>query len=107
MSKLQWDRDFALEQAADDIELLEELIEIFKDSCASDLEAIKKGIAAENAEMICAGAHSVKGASASLGIIGVRDVATEIETDSRNGSTGVAIRRIEELDELLQLVQQL
>ena len=43
MGDLKWDRSFALEQASDDEELLEELITLFHDSSASDLEKIKKG----------------------------------------------------------------
>ena len=31
MADVQWDRDFALEQAADDEELLAELIDLFHD----------------------------------------------------------------------------
>lgn len=36
MSDLRWNKAFALEQAAEDEELLQELIVIFKDSSASD-----------------------------------------------------------------------
>jgi len=107
MNKLKWDKNFALEQAADDADLLEELIEIFKDSCRNDFRSIEKGIAEKDSELICGAAHSIKGASASLGIEGIRDVALEIESDSRNGSIAAATQKINELDELLRLLQQL
>ncbi len=107
MDKLKWDRNFALEQAADDTELLDELLEIFKESCLSDFRMLEEGIANQDAEKVCGASHSIKGASASLGIEGIRDVALDIESDSRNGSTQVAKDRIKELDELLNQLQEL
>jgi len=107
MDKLRWDRTFALEQAADDKELLRELIEIFKDSCVADFNTITQGITNKDAEAVCAAAHSIKGAAASLGIESIRDVSSAIEIDSRDNSLEVAESRVGELDELLQLVQKL
>lgn len=107
MDKLNWNRDFALEQAADDTELLQELIDIFKDSCVGDFVAIQSGLEQGDAEAVCAAAHSIKGAAASLGIEAIRDVAHEIENDSRNGSLQVAEVKINDLDELLQLLQKI
>ena len=107
MDKLNWNRAFALEQAADDAELLQELIDIFKDSCVGDFAAIKNGLDAQDSEMICAAAHSIKGAAASLGIEAIREVAFEMENDSRNGSLTVAKSRVNELDNLLKLLQEL
>lgn len=69
MADLKWDKAFALEQAADDEELLAELMDIFKDSSANDLNLIEEGLAEKNADKVCSAAHSIKGASASLGLI--------------------------------------
>ena len=107
MSRLNWNREFAMEQAADDVELLEELIEIFKDSYKKDLDLIKKGIDMNDAEQICSAAHSIKGAAASLGILGIRDVALSIEEDSKKGSFSVAIDQHNSMEELLQDLMQL
>lgn len=107
MNKLRWDRSFALEQAADDTELLRELIEIFKESCVADFTEITQGIRSQDAEAVCAAAHSIKGAAASLGIESIRDVSSAIEIDSRENSLAVAESRVGELDELLQLLQKL
>ncbi len=107
MDKLKWDKDFALEQAAEDTELLEELIEIFKESCVSDFSMLEEGLATDDAEKVCAASHSIKGASASLGIVGIRDLALDIESDSRNGSLEVAKELLEELSELLNSLQEL
>ncbi len=107
MEALNWDKKFALDQAADDEELLQELIDIFKKSCSDDYQALKKSITEKDSEKTCAAAHSIKGAAASLGIIGIRDIASEIETDSRSGSLATAQNRIDDLEELLQQLQNL
>ncbi len=107
MNELKWDRDFALEQAADDSDLLQELIDIFKESSAKDYRSIEKGVGSKNTEMVCAAAHSIKGAAASLGIEGLREIASDIENDCRQGSLDTAQNRIVELDELLRLLRQL
>ena len=46
---LQWDRNFALEQAGDDDELLADLLDLLRASSASDLEKIKDAAAAGDA----------------------------------------------------------
>lgn len=107
MDSLKWDKEFALEQAAEDTELLQELIDIFKISCTSDFNAIEQGLATADAETVCSAAHSIKGAAASLGIVGIRELALEIESDSRDGSLALAQKRIDDLRNLLQLLQNL
>ena len=107
MSRLNWNKEFALEQAADDAELLQELLEIFKDSCKKDINLIKQGIEQVDPEQVCAAAHSIKGAAASLGILGIRDVTMEMEADTRNGSLSVAKDKYDSLEELIQELMQL
>ncbi len=85
MSDLDWNKEFALEQAADDAELLNELLEIFRDSSQNDLTLIKEGMENKDADQVAAAAHSIKGAAASLGINGITKVTKTIEEDSRKG----------------------
>ncbi|MGD9950358.1 MAG: Hpt domain-containing protein [Desulfobulbus sp.] len=105
MADLQWNKAFALEQTAGDEELLEELLILFKDSAAADLEQLRQAITADDAPGVVRAAHSLKGASASLGIEGIREVAMAMESDARGGSTTVALKKIGEMSELLALVQ--
>ena len=107
MTTLNWDRQFAMEQAADDEELLQELIEIFKDSCNTDFQALKTSLEEQDPEKICSAAHSIKGAAASLGILGIREIASEIENDCRAGSLVAAQNRIDDLKDLLKQLQDL
>lgn len=86
--ELDWDRAFALEQAADDEEMLAELLGLFRDSAASDLVKINEGLAAANPEVVADAAHSIKGAAASLGIEGIRKITAELEKQGRSGDLG-------------------
>ncbi len=101
MNGLKWDKTFALEQAADDTELLEELLDIFKDSLKTDILLIEQGVAEKSAAKVHGAAHSIKGAAASLGIVGINEVALKIETDSREGGVSEAIDKLPALHSLL------
>jgi histidine phosphotransfer protein HptB len=107
MSDLRWNKDFALEQAAEDEELLQELITIFKESSTSDFANLKRGISKGDAAMCRASAHSIKGAAASLGFEGVREVTEAMEVDSREGSLTVSTELLPKLEELLALLQKM
>ncbi|WP_456384630.1 Hpt domain-containing protein [Desulfolithobacter sp.] len=107
MADLQWNRDFALEQTGGDEELLKELVGLFMSSSAEDLEKIKNGVATGNPEEVSKAAHSIKGASASLGIDAIRELALAMEEDARQGSISVASNRLAELEELLLQVQDI
>ena len=107
MNTLNWDKKFALEQAADDAELLQELLEIFKGSYNSDLLLIKEGIQKGDAKQVYSASHSIKGAAASLGIDGIREIALGVEADSRNGSLVVAKEKIQDLEDMLLQLQRL
>ena len=85
MPDLDWDRNFALEQSGDDDEMLAELLALFRDSSASDLARINDGLAAQDAVAMADAAHSIKGASASLGVEGVRKISAELEKQGRAG----------------------
>lgn len=101
MTALNWDKEFAMEQAADDAELLAELLEIFKDSLKADIGLIEAGLSENDAAKISGAAHSIKGAAASLGIQGINDVAVTIENDSREGGVHAAESNLETLKDLM------
>jgi len=83
MSDLRWNKEFAMEQAGDDPELLAELLTMLADSSRDDLAKIKTAMTAENGDGVADAAHSIKGASASLGVEGLREVASDIEQKGR------------------------
>lgn len=107
MSELQWNRSFALEQAAGDEELLQELVDIFKDSSKADFANLKQSLAKGDPGMGRGSAHSIKGAAASLGFDSIREVTEAIEADCRDGSLTVATEQLPRLEELLSLLQKM
>jgi len=107
MSGLRWNKAFALEQTADDSELLQELINIFKESCTSDCALIRAGIVRRDGGQIASAAHSIKGAAASLGIEAIRDVALAIEKDGKEGKIDDAVQRFPDLETLLTELKKL
>jgi HPt (histidine-containing phosphotransfer) domain-containing protein len=101
MTLLQWNKEFALEQAADDEELLEELLGIFKTSFAADLQLIKDAIKDKNPSQVASAAHSIKGASASLGIDGITQIVKSVEEGGKNGSVEEASNLVSQLEQML------
>ena len=100
MAGLQWDRSFALEQSG------EELLDLLKSSSISDLEKIKAAIIANDGDAAADAAHSIKGAAASLGVEGLRLLASDIENHGRAGrNADVDVAQLEglirELDTLV------
>jgi len=107
MNALKWNKEFALEQAADDAELLEELLDIFKDALQADLLLIEQGLGEGSAAKVSGAAHSIKGAAASLGILGIQEIALQVEEDSRAGGLDVAREKYQLLQSLLTELQTL
>ncbi len=107
MSQLLWNREFALEQTAGDEELLEELLLLFKDASAGDLEKLRQAVSEKNAPAVVEAAHSLKGASASLGFEAIRSLALEMEMDARKDSVACAMEKLEEMAALLAEVAKL
>jgi len=107
MADLQWNKAFALEQTAGDEELLEELMTLFKDSSSADLDQLRQAIDANDTQTVVRAAHSLKGASASLGIEGIRTLASAMESDAREGSVAVAREQIGEISDLLEQVRNM
>ncbi|MCB2182005.1 MAG: Hpt domain-containing protein [Desulfobulbaceae bacterium] len=102
MGELKWDRLFALEQAGDDEELLEELLDLFHDSSSSDMDKIRDSASQGDSQGVGDAAHSIKGAAASLGIDGIRDVAASLEQAGRDGDLKGAEPLVVNLVRLLQ-----
>ncbi|MBU0729314.1 MAG: Hpt domain-containing protein [Proteobacteria bacterium] len=100
MADLEWNRAFAFEQSGEDEEILAELLDLFRESTAADLEKIKSGISAQDAKAVGEAAHSIKGAAASLGIEAMSKVAYEMEKAGRKNDLEVAIKHLPELEAL-------
>jgi len=107
MNLLKWNKEFAIDQAADDQELLQELIDIFKTSFAGDLQVIREGISANDFAQVSGAAHSIKGASSSLGFEGVSEIAKLLEDHCKKGSIEQAGSLLPTLELMLREVEAL
>ncbi len=105
MNALKWDKDFALEQTAGDQDLLQELVEIFKETSVTDLSKIQESIGKQDVAMCRLSCHSIKGAAASLGFQGLRELTASMEADCREGSLAMLTDRISELEKLVKLLK--
>jgi HPt (histidine-containing phosphotransfer) domain-containing protein len=86
-------RDIGLDEAQ-----YTELLELFTRTSRSDVEAIKQAVAAGDAHKAICASHSIKGASANLGLEEIRDKAETIEELSHKGrlqEIGGAVRELE------------
>ena len=102
MAVLHWDREFALEQAGDDEEMLAELLELLCSSAASDIEKIKVAMDAGDPVGMGNGAHSIKGAAASLGIDQIAKLAESMEKAGRSGDLAGAVELLAPLSALVK-----
>lgn len=107
MSRLNWDRAYAMEQAGEDAELLGELLVIFKDSFAVDLSLMEDGVANSNSDTVSAAAHSISGAAASLGLNTVVQIARKIEKEAKESGAGGVLENVVLLKELLEDVRSI
>jgi histidine phosphotransfer protein HptB len=60
-----------------------ELIELFIDTSAADMTTLENAVEKENADEVEKAAHSLKGASASLGLTDIAEIARLIEENAR------------------------
>jgi HPt (histidine-containing phosphotransfer) domain-containing protein len=107
MNRLKWDKAYALEQAGDDAELVEELLDIFRDSLRTDLEQIARGLAEGSPSLVCRAAHSIKGGAASLGIGAIAELASDLEQQSHAGSLELARDKLPLLEDMLAELQKI
>ncbi|WP_136796680.1 MULTISPECIES: Hpt domain-containing protein [Desulfosediminicola] len=107
MNILGWNREFALEQTAGDIDLLQELLDLFKISFENDVAKMEAGINCGNALQVTNAAHSIKGAAATLGIEGVTMLAKQIEQDARSGRVELAKELLPKLQQMQQELKEL
>lgn len=86
-----------------------EMLQLFVETCLSDLERLQGAIDRKQSQMAAAAAHSMKGAARSFGLDELARKAEIIELEASGndlhhcGDIAAAIRL--EIDEILQLLQ--
>jgi HPt (histidine-containing phosphotransfer) domain-containing protein len=85
---VDWSR---IEAASDgDQEFAAELIQVFVESANQTLDEIKEALAANDLATVGKAAHSLKGASASVGANIVRSISSELEEKSKDNNAGAS-----------------
>ena len=74
-----------------------ELIELFIDTGMIDIERLRSAIEEGNAEEAAQASHSLKGASGSLGLMEIYNVALKSEEEARNNSLDVLAESLQTL----------
>ena len=82
---VNWDRDFALDQAGGDEDLLRELLTIFSGTLAASRQKIEEALTVDDFSQMVRAAHSIKGSASSLGFSEIADMANTIESQAQAG----------------------
>ena len=87
-----------------------EMMRLFLETSASDLNQWQSGIDEGNSKKIMTAAHSIKGAAINLGLVEIYEVAKETEREARDNHLGGATRGMtslrEKLDQIAESLQE-
>ncbi|WP_196214026.1 PAS domain S-box protein [Methanolobus vulcani] len=99
-----FDRQLLMENVMEDIDLARKIVGIFLKNAPSQIENLKRAIEDENADLIRSCAHSVKGASASVGGMTLSRLAAEIEMAGKLEEIDGLQEKIPEMDRKYELL---
>ncbi len=79
-----------------------EIVELFIDTAQSDIDKLKEGFDKGDAEMAANAAHSLKGASGTLGFMDISGIAKIAEEDAKNKDLDKLADSVAKLNECFQ-----
>jgi HPt (histidine-containing phosphotransfer) domain-containing protein len=104
-----FDRAAFLERVEGDVNLLEEILQIFLDQTPGQIAGMQQALAAGDASRLQGQAHCLKGAAASISANPLQAVAWQVEMAGRSGNLhragrllGVVVQEFDRLKEALQ-----
>jgi two-component system sensor histidine kinase/response regulator len=86
------DRETALERVEGDVELFEELVQLFLEDLPERLSEIRVGLARQDGDQVRRAAHALKGAAANLSALAVAATARTLEEAGRGADFDAAAR---------------
>ncbi|MCA9780711.1 MAG: Hpt domain-containing protein [Candidatus Eremiobacteraeota bacterium] len=101
----QLDLEFLDELLDGDKEFAEELFETYHESAGASLSEARQMLVEGNADAYRP-FHTLKGASASVGLMGLREIAKTFEADAKAGEYGRCQDRLAELVEAVRIGQE-
>lgn len=84
-----------------------ELLELFIDTSDADMANLENAVRTKNAGEAEKAAHSLKGASASLGLTKIAEIARLIEKSAREGSTNDGLELLEKIRDNINGIKKL
>jgi len=102
-----FDIEAALNHVEGDRDLLAEIVAMFRDSCPEQMAQMQDAIKQGDADALQRAAHKLKGAASSIGAMGVRASALELEHIARNNKLNLANQAWQALDEHIEILNAL
>jgi HPt (histidine-containing phosphotransfer) domain-containing protein len=85
-----YDRDAALVRVGGDLEMLRELVQIFREESLRGMEALRDGLRRGDAASVKLHAHTLRGSLAFFGADWAMTLAQQLETMGRSGDLSLA-----------------
>jgi CheY-like chemotaxis protein len=101
-----FDRDELMERLGGREEMLGHFFAMFTKDVTSSLKLLQAAVMSDDREQIRNNAHTIKGASANISALRVREVAAAMESYAREGKTGDAARLLPKLTQELNTFNQ-
>lgn len=99
------DRALALERVGGDVELLQEMAQLFLEEYPSQLEAIRQAVDAGDPKALERAAHSLKGSIGNFGAAEAHQAAFHLELLGRQGTLEAVHEALAQLEKALQRVE--
>ncbi|MGQ9732778.1 MAG: response regulator [Candidatus Zipacnadales bacterium] len=93
------------ERVGEDTELMREIVQIYLEDAPQEISKMREAAEAGDTERLARQAHSLKGASANVGAIGLREAAQSIEMAASQGDLAAVRTTLAQMDELLKSFQ--
>ncbi len=83
-----------------------EMVELFLETCFSDLGKFRSAVDEENTQEVLEAAHSIKGASGNMGFMEIFEVVKEVEIKAREDNLDGTAEAIKTIKEKLDLIAE-
>ncbi len=94
-----FDKSDMLDRLGGDEELCKEIIELFIEDTPKQITELKKALENKDASIVQRQAHSLKGASANTSVLGMQEIAFQIEKAGETGDLEIATSLLLKLEE--------
>lgn len=94
-----FDKSDLLDRLGDDEDLCKEIIELFIEDTPHQINKLKKALEKKDASIVQRQAHLLKGSSANTSVLGMQEIAFQIEKAGETGDLEIATSLLLKLEE--------